>query len=279
MVRILGGNPGKFSLQGTNTYLVGDGPRRILIDTGEGRPVYTEYLQRALKEQNAVIDSIILTHWHHDHVGGVQQVLALCPANDKPKVYKHLPTAGAGQTNFDDGHIFRVPGATLRAFHSPGHTHDHMALILEEEDAMFTGDAVLGHGTTVFEDLTAYMTSLERMQTAFNGWAYPGHGQVLGDGVGKIREYISHRKQRELEVLNVLRREREDQSAAAAASEATRNAWGSMDIVKVIYRDYPENLHLPAEGGVKQVLQKLARDGKVVEGKDGLWRTTEKAAL
>jgi len=266
VVRILAGNPGKYSLQGTNTYLVGDGRKRILIDTGEGKEVYSELLKRALKEQNATIESIILTHWHHDHTGGVQQVLDLC-GDDKPTVYKHQPDAG--QTDFADGHIFRVEGATLRAFHCPGHTRDHMALILQEEDAMFTGDNVLGHGTSVFEDLPAYMDSLDRMQKQFNGWAYPGHGQVLGDGVAKIREYITHRKVREGEVVNVIRDEPKNGA----------QGWQSMDIVKIMYRDYPEALHPAAEGGVKQILRKLKQDNKVSELENGTWKLAEKAAL
>ncbi|KAF1824521.1 Metallo-hydrolase/oxidoreductase [Dissoconium aciculare CBS 342.82] len=267
VLRVLGKNPSKYTLQGSNTFLVGDGRKRILIDTGEGKPIYSELLKQALQEQNATIESILLTHWHHDHTGGVQQVLDLCDEHNKPTVYKHKPEAG--QTDIADGQIFRVDGATLRAFYCPGHTNDHMAFILEEEDAMFTGDNVLGHGTTVFEDLPAYMDSLDRMQKQFNGWAYPGHGQVLGDGVSKIREYITHRKQREGEVLNVLREE----------ASGNEQGWQSMEIVKIIYRDYPEALHLPAEGGVKQVLKKLKLDGKVTELENGNWKLAEKAAL
>jgi glyoxylase-like metal-dependent hydrolase (beta-lactamase superfamily II) len=265
VARILGGNPSKYTLQGTNTYLVGDGRKRILIDTGDGVPAYKEWLKRALQEQNATIETILITHHHHDHVGGIQQVFDLC--DEKPAVYKHQPDEG--QTDIKDGQIFRTEGATLRAFYCPGHTQDHMAFILQEEDAMFTGDNVLGHGTTVFEDLAAYMDSLDRMQKEFNGWAYPGHGQVLGDGVSKIREYITHRKMREGEVLNVLRDKPQEGS----------QGWQSMEIVKIMYRDYPEALHIPAEGGVKQVLSKLKRDNKVRELDDGSWKLAEKAAL
>lgn len=167
-----------------------------------------------------------------------------------------------------NGQIFTGEGATLRAFYSPGHTTDHMTFILEEENAMFTGDNVLGHGTAVFEDLATYLRSLEQMYQQFDGRAYPGHGAVIEDGRAKIKEYIAHRQQREEEVLEVL---------AKAGTEGRT----PMEIVKVVYKDYPENLYEPAAKGVLQILQKLEHEGKVrlvVEGGDR-WQLVEKATL
>lgn len=267
VLRVLGCNPSKYTLQGSNTYLIGQGSRRILLDTGEGKPAWAENLRKVLKDEKASIETVILTHWHMDHVGGVSQVLELCDEKMKPTVYKNQPDSG--QKNFENGEIFKTEGATLRAFHCPGHTVDHMAFILEEEDAMFTADNVLGHGTAVFEDLAAYMDSLVRMESEFKGRAYPGHGAVIEDGRGKIREYISHRKQREQDVLGVLKEK----------PAGNGEGWKSMDAVRVIYKDYPESLHEPAHGGLKQVLKKLEGDGRVKQLEDGTWQLTGKAAL
>ncbi|KAL8703371.1 MAG: hypothetical protein Q9225_008121, partial [Loekoesia sp. 1 TL-2023] len=151
-----------------------------------------------------------------------------------------------------------------------------MAFVLEEEDAMFTGDNVLGHGTAVFEDLEAYMISLGRMQEQFSGRAYPGHGAVIDDGRKRITEYIEHRHQRESEVLNVLteaRKASESGYNAAAkhhvlSSLPTTGAMTPMDMVKIIYKDVPENLHEPAAHGVVQILQKLAKEEKVEQCAD-----------
>ncbi|KAJ8610426.1 hypothetical protein MRB53_038588 [Persea americana] len=261
VVRILGGNPGKYTLQGTNTYLVGKGKQRTLVDTGEGKPAWAESLKKVLVEEAATIDRVILTHWHPDHIGGVDDVFKLCPDT---KVYKSRlddrSVGDYGQEDIKNGQKFEIEGASLRAFHSPGHTTDHMALILDEEDAMFTGDNVLGHGTAVFEDLSAYMQSLDQMQKRFNGRAYPGHGEVIDDGRAKIAEYIAHRKKREQEALDVLGRPQDN-----GTSE-----WSSMDMVKVIYKGYPESLHLPAQGSLLQVLKKLESEGRVIH-EDGKW--------
>lgn len=171
-------------------------------------------------------------------------------------------------TNIEDGQIFKADGATLKAFHCPGHAVDHMAFILDEEDAMFTADNVLGHGTAVFEDLATYLDSLARMHDQFSGRAYPGHGAVIDDGRAKIKEYISHRQERENQVLDVLKGE-----------PASGEGWKSMEVVKIIYKDYPEALHVPAEGGVLQVLDKLVKDGRVQEHGQSMWSLSEKAAL
>lgn len=267
-------------ISGTNTYIIGKGPRRILVDSGEGLPTWSRLLSFVLSSEHISISDALITHWHHDHVGGVSDLLRLC---SDAKVYKHSPTEG--QVAIEDGQRFRTDGATLRAFHCPGHTTDHVAFVLEEEDAMFTGDNVLGHGTAVFEDLETYMISLGRMREQFSGKAYPGHGAVIDDGRKRITEYIEHRYQRECEVLNVLTEARKARAGYNAAvkpnvlsSLPTTSARTPMDMVKIIYKDVPESLHEPAAHGVLQILQKLAKEEKVEQCADGQqWQIAEKS--
>ncbi|KAE8150448.1 beta-lactamase-like protein [Aspergillus avenaceus] len=267
VVRILGGNPGKFTLQGTNTYLIGRGPQRILIDTGEGKPSWATHLKAVLSEEGATVHKALLTHWHHDHVKGISDLRKLCP---EVTIYKNQPDDG--QNPIEDGQVFHTEGATLKALHTPGHTVDHMVFVLEEEDAMFIGDNVLGHGTAVFEDLQVYLSSLQRMQARVTGRGYPGHGAVIENASAKITEYIKHRQQREDEVIRVLRYGKlhvpEDEP-----SPERKASWTPLEIVKVIYYNVPENLWLPASHGVLQVLMKLEAEGKTVQDMEsGKWR-------
>lgn len=321
VIRILGGNPSKFTLQGTNTHLVGTGSERILIDTAEGLSVWRERLERVLKEEGdgkVKITKVLLTHWHHDHVGGVDDVRDLIGDGEngegEVEVWKGtgscLGEEEESESESDSfekedndekkkkkktkihkikpNQTFSVPGAHLTAIYTPGHTSDHMSFFLREEDALFAGDNVLGHGTAVFEDLKEYMESLERMQKVLlgstgsteggrgGGRVYPSHGEVVEDGLGKIGEYIAHRRQREMEALEVLGRKE--------GGPGGDGWWGSMEMVKVVYAAYPEEYWGPAEGSLKQVLKKLERDGKVRQGKgrdgeDGKWALIEKSAL
>ncbi|KAK0101533.1 hypothetical protein ONS95_006699 [Cadophora gregata] len=272
VIRVLGGNPGKFTLQGSNTYIVGTGTQRVLIDTGEGKPSWIASLKDILQKENATITKAIITHWHHDHQGGIKHLLEFSPSTN---IYKNQPDCG--QLDISDGQLFQVEGASLKAVFSPGHTQDHMALVLEEEDAMFTGDNVLGHGTAVFEDLLVYLKSLETMRGKFRGRAYPGHGPVLEDGPGKIFEYIKHRQLRENQVIQVLKSKKSHPGIEAPSDS---DNWTSMEIVKVIYKDVPENLHLPANGGILQILRKLEEEKKVVEDSvSGQWSLKNRATL
>jgi ribonuclease/clavin/mitogillin len=252
---------------------VGTGRHRILIDTGEGRPSWIKALQEVLLAENATITQALITHWHHDHVGGINQLLKIDP---NIRVYKHQPDDN--QINIVDGDRFSQDGTTLHAVFSPGHTQDHMVFLLEEEDAMFTGDNVLGHGTAVFEDLSSYLKSLKTMGGLFSDRAYPGHGPVIDNGKSKISEYIRHRQLREDQVLDVLRSSPSD--SIANASALGEEEWTSMEIVKVIYKDIPESLHLPAHGGIMQVLWKLQEEDKVAENHStGKWRIRSRPAL
>jgi ribonuclease/clavin/mitogillin len=269
-IRIMGGNPSKFTLQGTNTYLLGTGRSRLLIDTGEGKPSWIAAVRRTLEEERAEVASALITHWHRDHVDGIPQLLELSPHT---KIYKH--EASAGQQEIADGQLFEVEGVVLMAVHTPGHTTDHLVFVFQQEDALLTGDAVLGAGTAVFEDLGAYMDSLEHMRHLFRGRAYPAHGPVIEDGPAKILEYIRHRQQREEQVVQALR---SPNGATGAADGDEKRAWSSMDLVKAIYADVPESLHAAAEGSVRQVLQKLEGERKVSRTA-GRWSLTTSPAL
>jgi glyoxylase-like metal-dependent hydrolase (beta-lactamase superfamily II) len=279
---------------GTNTYLIGRGHQRILIDTGEGKPSWANHLKGVLARENATVHKALLTHWHHDHVNGVPDLHKICP---HATVYKHQPDEG--QLDIEDGQVFSVEGATLKAYHTPGHTVDHMMFVLEEEDAIITGDSesysplgscsmwsplrltfflyfffvdVLGHGTAVFEDLPVYLSSLQRMQNRVSGRGYPGHGAVIENATTKITEYINHRQQREEEVIRVLRYGKLD-VADNEPSPERKASWTPIELVKVIYQNVPKSLHLPASHGVLQVLMKLEAEGKVVhDAETGKWR-------
>jgi glyoxylase-like metal-dependent hydrolase (beta-lactamase superfamily II) len=207
----------------------------------------------------------VVSHWHPDHVGGIKDLKTLTPV---PKIYKNLShPSDEDLLDIADGQKFTVEGATLRALHSPGHTTDHMAFVLEEEDALFTCDNMLGHGTAVFEDLPTYINSLNKMSAAVNGRGYPGHGAIIESVQTKAAEYIAHRAQREREVTNVIR-------------NAGKEGLTLMEAVKIIYKDVPENLHLPASNGVIQILWKLREEGKAIsDDETEKWRLTDKALL
>ncbi len=195
VVVALGKNPSIFTGPGTNTFLIGTGKRRILLDTGGGKPEYLDVLTRAMEETGCEgLQEIVLTHGHPDHIGGAIAI------NDH---FGPLPVSKMAWPNVDenyhldlrrieDGSVLRTEGATLRALHTPGHAVDHLCFMLEEERSLFSGDNVLGVGTTVIPaqsgNLRDYMNSLRRLQGERPTAIYPAHGPVIADGLAKIRD-------------------------------------------------------------------------------------------
>ncbi len=155
-----------------------------------------------------------------------------------------------------DGDRIETEGATLRGVHTPGHAPDHLCFLLEEERALFSGDNVLGVGTTVIPsqsgDLAHYMASLERILKERPTRIYPAHGPCIEDGSAKIREYIAHRLEREAQIL----------AALAQGAECVG------EIVKIVYAAYPEALHAAAGQSVTSHLIKLEREGRVLRAGD-----------
>lgn len=260
IIRILGCNPGKMTLQGTNTYIIGTGRKRLLLDTGEkNKQEYIGELKKVLAEESIVIDNIVVTHWHYDHIGGLEDVKSIL--NNGHKSWKYPRSDEKEDVHsinyLNDGQELSVEGASLRVHHTPGHTTDHIVLHLEEENAVFSGDCILGEGTTVFEDLYDYMKSLSHILQMNPSIIYPGHGPVIEAPTEKIQQYINHRNMRESQIKEVL-------------SERS-NLLTEMEIVKILYKDTPESLYQAAAKNVNQHLLKLEKEGTVIRNEDG-WR-------
>ena len=256
---VLGQNPGVMTGPGTNTWLVGT-QEPILIDTGSGVPVYEDILRAALEEAALPApQTVLVTHAHPDHFGGHETVRRISPDAE----FHKMPRP-AGEEPFDvpfspivDGQIFTTDGCTLEVIYTPGHANDHCVFLLREEQAVFTGDLVLGMGTVVIPleggDMADYLASLEKLLARDLTWLYPGHGPLVPEGRAKIEEYLAHRRMREAQVLDAV---------ARGLAEPER-------IVEALYTDVPTVLHPAAEQSVIQHLRKLAAEGKVIRRRDG----------
>jgi len=193
-------------------------------------------------------------------------------------LYVHAPD-GSVFHDLQDGQVFQDSDGTmlLRVLHTPGHTADSIALHLPGDKALYTADTVLGYGTSVFEDLGSYLKSLKRLldldpnEDGDYDTLYPGHGPVVEHGRETISLYIQHRLDREKEILRVIR--------SPIPGDSNSEYWTTWDIVKVIYKDYPENLWLPACRSVELHLLKLQGDGLVRhiagEGPEAKWESLQ----
>jgi glyoxylase-like metal-dependent hydrolase (beta-lactamase superfamily II) len=257
--RVLGLNPSPFTGPGTNTYVVGaQGKEPLLIDTGSGLPEYLELLKSHLEAQGInPLTRILLTHVHADHIGGAGDVGGLFPGipihkQPWPEKDARYPVELRAAR---DGERFSGEGYTLQAIHSPGHAQDHLCYYLEEERALFTGDVILGVGTTIIPQdggsLGDYLETLRRLQSLEVDRIYPGHGPVIENPKEKIAEYLEHRLERERQIVAEL-------SGGPKTVE---------EMVRSIYREYPEHLYPAAGQSVLSHLDKLEAEGRV--GRDG----------
>ena len=257
---VRGLNPGPFTGPGTNTCLVGTGRRPLLLDTGAGVEGYLPLLEGALEAECSTDapGDILLTHVHPDHIGGAADVVA----RFGPRKVGKKPWPGRDEnfpveiTPIEDGAVFKTDGATLRAIHTPGHAQDHLCFYLEEEEALFTGDLILGIGTTVIPleggDMRLYLDSLEKLLSLELKRIYPGHGPAIDEPYEKIREYLDHRLEREAQII-----------AAIGAGARTVE-----QMVERIYVDTPRVLYPAAGQSVLSHLLKLEAEQRAVRTTD-----------
>jgi len=215
--RLVAPNPSPFTFNGTCTYIVGQG-RVAIVDPG---PNDDSHLAALLAEVDGEqIDTILITHTHRDHSVGARKLRAATGA----RVVGAAPFTprGDGSTGLDsahdrdyspdailaDGERWQGAGYAMEAIATPGHCSNHLCFALLEENALFSGDHVMGWSTSIVAppdgSMRAYMDSLEKLRLRPETIYWPGHGGPVVEPQRYLRALIHHRRQREASILNML---------------------------------------------------------------------------
>jgi glyoxylase-like metal-dependent hydrolase (beta-lactamase superfamily II) len=229
------------TLQGTNSYLLdcGNG-EALVIDPGPPIEAHLAALVDAAGKRSLKIDTIVLTHGHPDHASGAARLAGSTGAS----IYAHPKSKTARDRDLPLESELRAGEIALRVIDAPGHTFDHAIFYLPQEGALFTGDTILGEGTTVVAPpggaMRSYQRTLERLADEFDDACviYGGHGPVVTDPRAKIAEYIAHRWMREEQIL-------------AALGE------GAMTIPDLVRRIYSPQRHVLWPAMARQILAHL----------------------
>jgi glyoxylase-like metal-dependent hydrolase (beta-lactamase superfamily II) len=254
VVRVLAPNPSPMTLEGTNTYVVGapDADGVVVIDPG---PADGEHQRRVLAAcDGRRVELVLLTHGHVDHSEGAHGLAIQTGAT-----VAALDSAwrGRGAPVLVPDRPLSYAGVALVPVPTPGHSADHCCFLVRAERAMFTGDHILGRGSTVVEwpggDMSAYMRSLSALLDYDLERLYPGHGPLVPDAGAKVDEYLDHRRQRERQVLDAL----------------TSGDRTPAEVVARVYAEVDPALHPAAELSVRAHLAKLVNEDRVKAVGDG----------
>ena len=254
--RIVANNPGPFTFTGTGTYIIGTGNVAV-VDPGPMDDAHLSALEDALDGET--VTHILITHTHRDHSPLAARLKEMTGA----KSYGYGPHgSGAGDTGdvrLDaSGDMDFVPDVTLahgdvieggewraECVFTPGHTSNHMAFALPQENALLSGDHVMGWSTSVIAppdgNMGAYMSSLDLLLDREETIYWPTHGPPVERPNRFVRAFITHRKMRESAIVQQLK---EGQTEIGA-------------IVKRLYAEVRPELHPAAAMSVLAHMEHL----------------------
>lgn len=213
------------------------GPVVAVIDPGPDDDTHLAALNQRLAGKTVGV--VLVTHSHPDHLPLAERFAAPHHAS-----VRRFPELG-------DGDVVRAGNLNLQALHTPGHSADHLSFLIPDDGAVFTGDLILGQGSSMVTypegDVAAYLRSLDRLAALEPRILFPGHWDPVADAMAKIDEYRRHRLEREAQVLAEVRR------GPGTAAELTRRVYGELD----------DKLMVAAEMTLRAHLRKLVDDGEV----------------
>lgn len=257
-------NPGPLTLGGTCTYFVGK-KRVAVLDPGPDHEGRAERLAGIAAALELEVEAVCLTHAHADHAGCAAEASARLRA---PLVAgsETLRRLGAPGRPVEDGDELSLDGGAsrLRALATPGHSGDHHAWLWLPERVLFTGDLVLGTGSSLVAhpdgSVGAYLASLARLASLQPRRILPGHGPPVEDPAARLEAYRGHRLEREEEVLKAIRAGDDDPDA----------------IRDRVYGELPETLARAARLSILAHLRHLKETGHSLPG--SLRRALDRAA-
>ncbi|MEW1889911.1 MULTISPECIES: MBL fold metallo-hydrolase [unclassified Streptomyces] len=252
-VNVLAPNPSPMTLDGTNTWIVAepDSDLAVVIDPGPLDDAHLRAVIDTAERAGRRIALTLLTHGHPDHAEGAARFAELTGT----KVRALDPELRLGDEGLSTGDVITTGGLEMYVVPTPGHTADSLSFHLPADQAVLTGDTILGRGTTLVAHpdgrLGDYLDSLRRLRslTVDDGvhTVLPGHGPVLDDAQGAVEFYLAHRAHRLAQVETAV------ESGYRTSSE----------VVAHVYADVDRSLWPAAELSVRAQLDYLTEHGLI----------------
>ena len=245
----------------TNSYVIGENSTAVLIDAISNQ--LSEFKTFLFDKGIEKIQFALITHMHPDHYNGLNEIIEDFggkPVAHEVKQYRLERIFDKKDISMilKGGESLEADGFTIKALHTPGHSPDHICFYIEKEGILFSGDTILGRGTSIISppegNMAVYIKTLKELLKLDINIICPAHGPIIQKKATEcIQWYLDHRLMREDLIYNSLKQ----------GPKSTR------EIAESIYTEEDFKMHgrdlLPrAERSVLAHLEKLEEEGRVL---------------